>query len=273
MQNGVNSNGEQRSEAHVLRTSGDLGTCDHVAGTKDGGGTRSALVWSSAAGQRRSHRCSGSVGDRSSDIRGVNSDTPGTTKEPGVDSLAGAGARGSVPGLQAGPGLASYANSGSSRERGPHRRGQADLSPVCTEARARAMFAHHTREGGRGSASSGDSLQGHQAVGGHGPHLDSPAPQRNLPAQHEAARQEQPSRNPRQRQPKPRMRGRVPRDGRPRSRLRRQGPRDPRRGGQRWHQRRRPSYFSTQAEARRHLHAGRTPGPGWRRGGRHSARR
>src|SRR6476659_5268673 len=60
MQYGLHSDADPRSETHVLPASGGLSTGDHVKGAQDGGGPRPTLVWSSAAGQRRSHRCSGS---------------------------------------------------------------------------------------------------------------------------------------------------------------------------------------------------------------------
>jgi hypothetical protein len=183
--------------------------------------------------------------------------------------MAGSGTRGSISGLRAGPGSLSYASSADSRDHGAHRRGQQDPSPIHIEARAGAVLSHEEWEGNHGAGGPSDRVQRHQTGDGairawtrlH-PHRVSLHHTR-LP---DSAGMDLTDDT-----------NLANKDGtRPRGHSRRQGQGGAgrgARGGQQWHPRRRPAHSSTQEEARRHFHAGRTPGPHWGRGPPHSARR
>jgi hypothetical protein len=212
------------------------------------------------------------ISDRLPGSGGVGHDLPDAANKVGVDGVAGSGARGSLLGLRGGHGSLFYASSADSRDHGAHRWGQRDPSPICIEARAGAVHSHEEWEGNRGAGGPGDCILRQQTGDGRDPRVDPLAPPRSFPASHQAARQR---RHGPFRQYKPSKRGR---DARHHSRghARRHGQGGAgrgARGGQRWHPQRRPAHSTTQEEARRHFHAGRTPGPHWGRGPPHSARR
>ena len=99
------------------------------------------------------------------------------------------GARGSVPRVRDGPSSLLTPAQLQPGEGDPSR-GQR----ICLRFALRLgprRCSHTTGERGRGSDGAGDSVQGHQAGEGPDARMDSPAPPRDLPLQHEAANEPQ----------------------------------------------------------------------------------
>jgi hypothetical protein len=125
MHNGSHSNTGGLTSARVLRTSWGLDEDVVYESAQDGDRAGSTLIRSDAVSRGRSHRRTGSVGDRSPDSGRVGRDTSGAAKKLGVDGMAGSRSGGTLSGLRGGPGSLSYASSADTREDGAHRRGPA----------------------------------------------------------------------------------------------------------------------------------------------------
>jgi hypothetical protein len=199
MQNGLHSAmAKVANNDHVHPSGGDgSGTIHHSPQRAD----RAVLPLngSSSGDGGRGNQCASSRGERAADSGAVRHGTPGSTHELGVESVE---RRDPVSGLRHGSLSVSLASSESgSRGRGrAYYRGKTDLSPVCTEIRAGAVFAC-TTQGARNHL--GRAREGHTDHGArrHSPQkpldagLDQAAPPGDLPSQHGESQRRRRKRN------------------------------------------------------------------------------
>ena len=288
MQNGFNSN--MGSGLGPVRSCSG-GSADTVLnGSQVRNGNGLPLTKSSADSRGRSNSLTGSLGKPAADSRAVRHDSPDSPHKSGLESLARSGGAVSVPRVRHVPSSVSLTSSGSSGERGTFRRGQRSLSPIRTEVRAAAVFAHTGQgEGGSlvrvpGKAGAGDSVRGHFTQDPPDAGMDHDAPPGDLAPKQRGGKKTRRRRRKQNQQPNhtqgqviyttPARRQWAAGTGPFASHhLSGSGTRRNWRGDQRWHSRRRPMWTGSEEDVRRHFHAGRTPGPRGRRHQTSDARR